>query len=353
MIGLAGAVTQRRQSLAELFDSAARERDDPSAGAGRLEVFDRAYSAMISAAAKTARDNKQPDEVRIEAVQRLSYVGAAGEARTLIQELAADEPSRAVREAALEAAARNASRESWQELLGRFSQEPPTIRRALLSGALSRADGADILLDAIEASRIKPAEIDRLTADRLRNHGDSEVRRRAGSVFAAAVPADRQLVLDEYRPALKLEADALRGREVFARNCASCHRIGDLGTDVAPDISDSRTKSPEQLLTDIVQPNRAIDGNYVGYTAVTTDGRVLEGIVVSESSTAVTLLAPEGKSITLPRDQIEQLRSSGLSLMPEGLEREIPPQSMADVIAFIKGWRYLDGLTPLSGDGGD
>jgi putative heme-binding domain-containing protein len=240
-----------------------------------------------------------------------------------------------------------------RELLGRFSQEPPSIRRALLSGALSRADGADILLDAIEASRIKPAEIDRLTADRLRNHGDSEVRRRAGSVFAAAVPADRQLVLDEYRPALKLEADALRGREVFARNCASCHRIGDLGTDVAPDISDSRTKSPEQLLTDIVQPNRAIDGNYVGYTAVTTDGRVLEGIVVSESSTAVTLLAPEGKSITLPRDQIDELRSSGLSLMPEGLEREIPPQSMADVIAFIKGWRYLDGLTPLSGDGGD
>ncbi len=342
LIGLAGAVAQRGQSLSQLLESAA--------SAEQHEALQGAFNKAIAAAAKTASDTEPSDEVRIEAVELLSFAGDAADARAVVEQLAGDEPSRAVREAALEAAARNASRESWQILLARFSQEPPSIRRAVLSGALSRSDGADMLLDAIEASRIKPAEIDRLTVDRLRKHGDNAVRSRAIKLLAAAVPADRQKVLDDYRPVLKLEADPRRGREVFARNCAACHRIGDVGTDVAPDISDSRTKTPEQLLADIVQPNRAIDGNYVGYTAVTTDGRVLEGIVASESSTAVTLIAPEGKSITLPRDQIDELRSSGLSLMPEGLERELPPQAMADLIAFIKGWRYLDGLTPLSDD---
>jgi putative heme-binding domain-containing protein len=144
-----------------------------------------------------------------------------------------------------------------------------------------------------------------------------------------------------------MTGDALRGREVFKQRCTTCHRIGDLGVDVAPNISDSREKTRLQILTDVLQPNRAIDANYFSYTAVTDDGLAHTGVLAAETATSVTLKQPEGKVETLRRDEIEELRSNGVSLMPEGLERDIPPQAMADLIAFIKGWRYLDNQTPL------
>ena len=111
---------------------------------------------------------------------------------------------------------------------------------------------------------------------------------------------------------------------------------------VAPDISDSRAKKPEQLLTDILQPNRAIDSNYFSVTATTVDGVVHTGILAAETSTSITLRQAEGKTVTLARDDIDRVASDGVSLMPEGLERLIPPQDMADLISFIKNWRYLD-----------
>ena len=116
---------------------------------------------------------------------------------------------------------------------------------------------------------------------------------------------------------------------------------------VAPDISDSRTKTPAQILADIIQPNRAIDANYVGYNLLLTDGTTAAGILTSETSTSITLKAAGAKVITVTRSEIEQLKSTGVSLMPDGLEKTIPPQEMADVIAFIKNWRYLDGRVPL------
>jgi putative heme-binding domain-containing protein len=198
-----------------------------------------------------------------------------------------------------------------------------------------------MLLDAIESADVKPTELDANYATQLLNHSDSGIKRRAAKLLAAAIPPDREKVLAEYHSVLELDSSPARGRAVFERNCATCHRIDDIGTSVAPDISDSRERTPMQLLTDILQPNRAIDSNYFSYTAVTTDGLTHTGILTAETSTSVTLKQADGKSIILPRDQIDDLRSDGVSFMPDGLERNMPPQEMADLIAFIKNWRYL------------
>ena len=100
------------------------------------------------------------------------------------------------------------------------------------------------------------------------------------------------------------------------------------------------------MLTDILQPNRAIDSNYYSYTATTVDGHVHTGVLAAETSTSVTLKQQEGKSETLRRDEIEDLHNNGVSFMPEGLEKDIPMQDMADLISFIKNWRYLDSAPP-------
>jgi putative heme-binding domain-containing protein len=84
---------------------------------------------------------------------------------------------------------------------------------------------------------------------------------------------------------------------------------------------------------------------------ITVDGQALTGIISSDTATSITLRQPEDKTVTLLRTDIEEMRSNGVSLMPEGLEKTIPPQDMADLIAFIKNWRYLDGRTPLGRNG--
>ena len=168
------------------------------------------------------------------------------------------------------------------------------------------------------------------------------------TVVAFRDPAERAKALADYQVSLEMKADAKRGTAIFEKNCAACHKIGSVGVNVAPDISDSRTKTAAQILGDIILPNRAIDNNYLGYSVRLLDGTVATGILTTETATSITLRQPEGKTLVVSRTDIEQLKSSGLSLMPEGLEKNIPHQDMADLIAFIKNWRYLDGLTPVN-----
>jgi hypothetical protein len=69
-------------------------------------------------------------------------------------------------------------------------------------------------------------------------------------------------------------------------------------------------------------------------------------LIVAQTPTSITL-KPEGNTVVLLRSNVEEIRSNGISLMPEGLERNVSLQQMADVISLIKNWRYLDGQTPL------
>ena len=79
---------------------------------------------------------------------------------------------------------------------------------------------------------------------------------------------------------------------------------------------------------------------------VTDDGRTFSGLLASESATSITLVQEENKSVALAKSEVEEIHSTGLTLMPDGLEKNIPYQEMSDLLSFLKNWRYLDGLTP-------
>jgi putative heme-binding domain-containing protein len=277
----------------------------------------------LAQARADAADGSLPEADRCEAI---GLLGVADEETTALAAIARDDPSEAIRYCAVAALAQSHKIEPWRELLSRFSNEPPALQRAILDGALASSERIALFFDEVAAGRIKPTVLDVARSKRLLEHPDAQVKQQAERLLADAVPKDREQALLDYRGALKLHADASRGRGVFERNCANCHRIGDVGVQVAPDIADSREKTPEQLLTDIIQPNRAIDSNYFSYTAITSDGLVHTGVLAAETSTSVTIKQAEGKTITLSRDQIEELRCDGVSFMPDGLEKNISPQ---------------------------
>ncbi len=86
----------------------------------------------------------------------------------------------------------------------------------------------------------------------------------------------------------------------------------------------------------VLDPNQAVDPRYVQYTAATDDGRIYSGIVTNETATGLSLTDAQGQSVTVLRGNLEELQTQGRSLMPEGLERQITPTALADVLAYIK-----------------
>jgi len=107
------------------------------------------------------------------------------------------------------------------------------------------------------------------------------------------------------------------------------------GKDVGPNLASIRQWNPEQALINILDPNREVAPNFVGYTVETKDGRTLDGIITDESVASVTLKRAEGVTETVFRRDIVTITGSGLSLMPEGLESAITVEQMADLLAFL------------------
>jgi putative heme-binding domain-containing protein len=222
----------------------------------------------------------------------------------------------------------------------------PALRREVVESMLRQPDRARFLLDELETKRVAPGDLDMASKNRLLKHAQADIRGRAAKLLQPGIPAEGKQVFQRYREALTRKGDPGRGREVFRQNCATCHEIAGIGTTVGPDISDTRTKTAEMLLQDILNPNAAIDANYVNYIVTTKSCKEITGIIAAETASSITLRRAENQTDTVLRQDIDEIRSTGASLMPEGLEKTITLEQMADLIWFLKNWRYLDGQTP-------
>lgn len=154
---------------------------------------------------------------------------------------------------------------------------------------------------------------------------------------AAAPPVNpqRDEVVKRYLSELPASASREHGRELFGKHCAICHVLEGAGQAVGPDLAALTSREPAALVESILDPNRAVDERYQSYTALTVDGLAHAGLLTAETSISFTLLEQEGKARTLLRADVESLENSGKSLMPEGLERELSPSDVADVLAYL------------------
>jgi putative membrane-bound dehydrogenase-like protein len=222
-------------------------------------------------------------------------------------------------------------------LLDSWKSQGPRTRGLTLDVLLSRDDWATALVTALEKKRLPVAEIDSARQQRLLTHRVAELRERARLLLAGTLNPDRRKVVDAYRPALTLKGDATHGKQVFGKTCAACHRLDGTGNEVGPDLAALADKAAETLLIAILDPNQAVEARYINYVVSTKTGRIFTGLIASETGTSLTLVGPDGKEQVVLRADLEDLTSSGKSLMPEGLEKDIAPQDMADLLAYLKG----------------
>jgi putative membrane-bound dehydrogenase-like protein len=249
--------------------------------------------------------------------------------------LAADQP-REVQVAAARAVDRVGRPSLAGKALERWESLALATRRELLSALAGSAALAEPLIRAMERQVIAPRELDAATREGLQRLADPALKNRATAVLAKYAPPQRSAVIDRYQSTLKLAGDADRGRAIFARNCQTCHQHQGQGHRVGPDLSGVAGRAPDQLLSDILDPNKTVEPDYIVLVAATRRGQVYSGLLAEETATNVKLRRAEGVEDVLPRSDIDELRSTGQSLMPEGLEQNINPQEMADLIAFLR-----------------
>lgn len=335
--GLIQGLERSRQTVGPFLDRLPGiEPDRPPSS----EVARRLLEVCVGA----ATDELTPLETRLSAIKLLAYI-ESDQALPILKELITADPSPEIRTRAVRALGGHERAEVTSIMLDGWGSYSPTVRRAVADELLQEPARVRTLLEAVARGDVRPGDFDATHTRRMVEHPDPGIRSLAGELLQR--PGDRREAIERYQSAVTSSGDPTRGREVFEANCATCHKVADIGVDVGPDIADTRTRTRETLLADILDPNQAIDGNYVGYVVALEDGSVFDGIIDSETASSLTLRQPEGRSQILLRSTIEEIRSTGKSLMPEGLEANISAEQMADLLTFLKDWRYLDGEIPL------
>jgi putative membrane-bound dehydrogenase-like protein len=288
----------------------------------------------VSNATTLAKDTSHTAEERTWATV-IAASGNPADIEPLVRDLVDPSQPQSVQLAAVWAAAQANLPRIWQNLFGHWSGHTTSTRTVMLVQALRSPAGTAALIDALEADRLSPQELSASTREVLSQLHDESLRRRVQPILASTLPTDRTEVLARYSDVANRHGDVVRGAAVFKQNCQTCHAIQGVGQKVGPDLTSVASRRTDLLLADILDPSRQVSPDYVSYLLVTKDGHCLSGLIAAETSESVTLRREDGQQDTIARSNIEQLRASGKSIMPDGLEQKLSPDQLTDLLEFL------------------
>jgi putative membrane-bound dehydrogenase-like protein len=289
---------------------------------------------LLSGARQRAVDSKLPIDERIDAIRDLQLAPWT-DVSALLAELLNPRQPPTVRSAVIATLGGFDTPAAAGLLIEHWSGLSPTLRSQAAEVLLSRRMWVNQLLDAVEDKTINRADLDPARITLLNQHPDAEIRGRVAEVFAGSGLQRRQTVVDAYQSALKLDGNVERGRTIFRKNCTACHQLEGEGKVIGADLKGIRQRGLASILLNVLDPNREVKPTFVSYVLLTEGGRVYSGMIFSENANSVTIQQPDGNQVTIQRNEIETLKSTALSFMPEGLEKQIDQQAMADLLEYL------------------
>ena len=301
---------------------------------GELPALDAIVASLVEKSAVTAADQQAALAARLVAIRGLGMGTCAAVQPTLTALVDSREPFE-IQAAAVAQLGGFAEPEAVGFLLDAWPTLAPRVKDAVLEAICSRPDRTLALFAAVADGRIAAADIPSTRLLLLASSKRADVAAAAKSLLHRTGSVHRREVLAAYDDCLSLSSDAERGRAVFRANCASCHRVEGVGHEIGPNLASMKSRGAEAILVNVLDPNREVNPLYVNYVCATEDGRTMTGMLAAETATSVTLRRAEGAEDTVLRSDIEELRSLGQSVMPEGLEKQVAPQAMADLITYL------------------
>lgn len=220
-------------------------------------------------------------------------------------------------------------------LLGRY-RSLTTGQQLVVDQLIGRSNWVPILFTAIESGMIEPARVPTVRQEIYMLSPDSVISSRATKIFKKQQQQDLVELLKRYQETMPATGDVTRGLEVYQKNCSNCHKLGNHGYEVGPHLATVKNRSRDELLVSILDPNKEIAPNFFAYLVMTRDGLLRTGVISVETNTTITLRGADRNESTIFREDIDEFQNSGKSLMPVGLNKNLTPQQMADLIALLK-----------------
>jgi putative membrane-bound dehydrogenase-like protein len=303
---------------------------------GASERFAELTKKLTETLTKQLADEAVSDELRVQSAKQLI---ATGDAAAIEGVLAAITPRSSPELAGglLDALAEGKSDAIGTAIVERIGEFSPSARRAALAVLLRRKPWSMSLLDAVEAKKFALDELALDQRQQLASHPDKDLAARAAKLLAAGggLPnPDRQKVIDKFTEMTKQTGDVTAGKKLFVDNCAKCHKHGGEGATIGPDLTGMAAHPKSEIIIHMLDPNRNVEGNFRQHQVITLDGEVLSGLLIAETRTAVELVDADAKKHVVLRDDIDQMKASQTSLMPEGFEK-LGEAGVRDLLEFM------------------
>lgn len=304
------------------------------ARSGKLQLLDRRVSEMVQSIVDAAATEKVDSKAMPDMIRALRF-GSEDQVVGTVGRFLSNQQTVQVQLAAVETLGRFSGSDAVQILLDAWQDSTPSVRRASAEVLFARPERIAALFAAVDDGRVALAE---LPASRLRQAKKStnkELASHASRLVARLGTGTREQTVIAYRDVLTTSGDAAKGKVVFQKHCAACHRVDGVGTALGPNLAAMRARGRESILVNVLDPNREVNPAYLNYSVLSVDGRVVTGMIASENANSVTLTRGENTRDTILRRDIDVFRSSGVSLMPEDLDKAIDQEAMADLIEYL------------------
>jgi putative membrane-bound dehydrogenase-like protein len=326
----------RPPSWPEAFSKLLTTRDPDVLERTLLLALDLGEPKAIEALRMTLTDRQTPLDIRTRTLTAL----VERHVPELTRELHALLDDRALRGPAIRALAAYSDPGTPRTLLDRYAAFSESERDDAIATLSARPAWALALLDAVAGKTVARRDLNATIARQLLALGDPQVRARLEVVWGSVRPTsnEKASLMAKYKEVLASDqptaADPGRGRLVFNRTCLQCHRLFDSGGDVGPDLTGSDRANRDYILENVLDPSAAVAREYTLTNVATTDGRLVAGIIREQNDKSLTIQTANER-IILPREDIEDIKPSTVSMMPEGQLERLSPQEIRDLFAYL------------------
>lgn len=278
----------------------------------------------------SSKDASEPK--RLEAL-RLLALGDVQAYEQPLQKLLQSDESGAIKAEALQALAKVKGTALTEQLLSNWETLSPDLREVALESFLTENERVALLLHAVEKKEIGVAAIGWRRSVQLMNNGDELLRDKARKLLTQK-PSDE--LLKGFQQVLESEGDIENGKIVYAKHCALCHQVrGSAGISFGPDLGTVHNWLARDLLANIIEPNLSIAQGYDLWEVTLKNGEQKQGMIMTQTASTINLRMSPGNEMLINRQDIEQIKSMSMSLMPS-LAEQITPSEMANLIAYLR-----------------
>jgi putative heme-binding domain-containing protein len=299
----------------------------------------------VKAALGLVANPKTPLPERIELIEILGEAHRPAYVATLVALLPPEQPE-PVRRAALGALSSYKDDAIGAEVVRLLPKMQGELRETAESLLTSRRTWSGQLVTAVDAGQIDAKSLPTPTLRKLLLHKDDKIaaliKKHWGDVKGATTAEMQQQITRLAGVVSGGTGSPYVGKKLFTTRCATCHILHATGGTVGPDLTPFKRDDAAHLLLHIINPSAEIREGYENQIVSTADGRTLTGIVVEKDTSVVVLRTADGQRVVLPRDEIEEMRVSGVSLMPEGLLQSLSDQEVRDLFAYLRSSQPLN-----------